>query len=57
MNLRFAVLVALAPSPSGRGRGVRGFTAWHVLLIPLTLPLSQRERGKRACIKIISTRY
>ena len=49
--------MALAPSPSGRGRGVRDFAAWRVLLKPLTLTLSRWERGKRVCIKITLTRY
>src|SRR5436853_422040 len=39
----------LAPSPSGRGRGVRGPTACGQK--PLTLTLSQRERGQETMAK------
>ena len=37
----------LAPSPSGRGRGVRELAAWHTPLKPLTLTLSRWERGQK----------
>src|SRR5882762_8190336 len=37
----------LAPSPSGRGRGVRELAAWRTPLKLLTLALSQRERGQK----------
>jgi hypothetical protein len=35
----------LAPSPSGRGRGVRELAAWRTPLKPLTL--SRWERGQK----------
>src|SRR5262245_10341779 len=66
MNVRFSVGMALAPSPRGRGRGVkvaalpaptqwrrRGLVAWRAPLKPLTLTLSQRERGHEHVAKKI----
>ena len=38
----------------GRGRGVRGFAPWHTPLKPLTLTLSQRERGYERMAKKVS---
>ena len=38
----------------GRGRGVRGFAAWRTPLKPLTLTLSQRERGYERMAKKVS---
>jgi hypothetical protein len=45
---------SLAPSPEGERAGVRGPRPWKK---PLTLTLSQRERGKKVSVKLNLTMY
>ena len=42
---------ALAPSPSGRGRGVRGLAAWHTPLKPSPSPSGRGDRTCALCDK------